>query len=166
MWQAQNGTMLSIVLPGTSYMHLIPSLNPFTTYSVTVYATNKVGRGRDSNPVNITTDPTGTPRVGNGIYLYRQDLYSFHDGHAESMCVQCNICIYLHCIQSLEPELSQQAESCGHVTGSSPMPHSNRCKSIITDRQLHVGVDLHITQPRPQAFRSRLRIVNLAAILC
>ncbi len=64
MWLAQNGTvrdMMSHHVLSTNQMYHIPHLEPLTTYSVTVYASNMVGRGRDSDPVNVTTDPTGTP---------------------------------------------------------------------------------------------------------
>ena len=49
--------------PNPQTHYLIPDLHWLTTYTVLVHASNRVGRGKDSEEMNITTDATGTACV-------------------------------------------------------------------------------------------------------
>ena len=61
MWQAVNGSSKELfkdtVEDQTRY--LIPDLERLTTYIVWVRANNRIGKGRDSEEFNITTDAVG-----------------------------------------------------------------------------------------------------------
>ena len=63
VWQALNGSSIGTVdmatIPADETSYTIKGLVPVTLYVVTVYASNGVGRGRDSDFVNVTTSATG-----------------------------------------------------------------------------------------------------------
>lgn len=56
---SSTGTVDMVIIPAEETSYIIKGLVPVTLYMVTVYASNGVGRGRDSNFVNVTTSATG-----------------------------------------------------------------------------------------------------------
>ena len=58
----------SHTLHGPQTHYLVSDLHWLTTYTVLVYASNRIGRGSDSEEMNITTDATGTTCVVGCVY--------------------------------------------------------------------------------------------------
>ena len=66
--------------PNPQTHYLIPDLHWLMTYTVLVHASNRVGRGKDSEEMNITTDATGTACVVGCVrfHCHKMETTSIH----------------------------------------------------------------------------------------